>query len=187
MMPATKEAEVYCDAGISPASMLSVTTSQVGPALVGRMVVVIPSLDYGFIQQTRDGILNKKGRPSSSLLEIAAVEKAKTICVEKKLAKFVILTDSLSAVNAKVPEVRWLETGKLQLASLLLQRIVNRARYLRQSSRKVIKRMPPGEVQRDAFRLFNAEELEFVLSRSPLWNRIQSEISKAEGLGQEHL
>jgi len=86
-----------------------------------------------------------------------------------------------------VPEVRWLETGKLQLASLLLQRIVNRARYLRQSSRKVIKRMPPGEVQRDAFRLFNAEELEFVLSRSPLWNRIQSEISKAEGLGQEHL
>ena len=186
-MPASKEAEVYCDAGISPASMQSVTSSKLGPDLVGRIVVLIPSLDYGFIQQTRDGILNKKGRPSSNLLEAAAVNKARAICVEKKLANFVILTDSLSVVNAKAPEVRWLETGRLQLASLLLQRIVNRARYLRQSSRKVIMRMPPGEVQRDAFRLFNAEELEFVLSRSPLWNKIQAEISKAEGSGQEHL
>jgi hypothetical protein len=185
-MPTSEEAEVYCDAGISPASMQSATTSRLGSALVGRIVVVIPSLDYGFIQQTRDGILNKKGHPSSSLLEVAAVKKAKAICVEKKLVKFVILADSLSAMN-EVPEARWLETGKLQLASLLLQRIVNRARYLRQSSRKVITRMPPGEVQRDAFRLFNAEELEFVLSRSPLWNKIQAEISRAEGSGQEHL
>lgn len=188
-MPApVREVEVYCDAGISPASMQSPTASQLGPILVGRIVVVIPSLDYGFIRQTREGILNRKGHPSSNFLEATAVEKAKAICVEKKLANYVILTDSLSTVNAtKMPEVRWLEMGRLQLASLLLQRIVDRARYLRQSSRKVITRMPPSDVQKDAFRLFKAEELEFVLSRSALWGKIQSEISKVEGTGQERL
>jgi len=180
--------EVYCDARISPASMQSPTASALQPSLVGRIVILIPGHDYGYIEQLREGILNKKGHPSSDLLEKVAVERAKGICVEKKLSSFVILIDSLSSASATlVPEARWLEPGRLQLASLLLQRIVDRARYLRRSSRKVISRSQPNEVQKDAFRLFNAERLEFELSKSPLWNKIQAEIAMAKGIGQEHL
>jgi hypothetical protein len=180
--------EVFCDAGISPASMTSPTSSDLQPTLVGRIVILIPSADYGFIEQLREGILNKKGHPSSDLLEGVAVEKARRICLEKKLSSFTILTDSLSSANtARFPEVKWLEAGRLQLASLFLQRIVNRARYLRHSSRKVVSRAPPNEVQKDAFRLFNAQKLEFQLSKSALWNKIQSEIASANGSGQERL
>ncbi len=180
--------DVYCDAGISPASMQSPITSTLQPTLVGRIVILIPSIDYGFIEQLREGIMNKKGNPSSDLLEAAAIEKARQICIEKKLSNFTILTDSLSSANAaRFPEVKWLEPGRLQLASLFLQRIVNRARYLRSSSRKVITRAPPNEVQKDAFRLFSAEKLEFQLSKRALWNKVQSEIAAATGAGQERL
>ena len=180
--------EVYCDAGISPASMPSPTASALQPTLVGRIVIVIPALDFGFVEQLREGILNKKGHPSSDLLEAAAVAKAREICADKKLEDHIIFTDSLSSAKAAGrPDVRWLEPGRLHLASLFLQRIVNRARYLRRSSRKVIARAPLNEVQKDAFRLFNAGQLEFKLSKSALWNKIQSEIAAAEGRGQERL
>jgi hypothetical protein len=168
--------------------MESPTASQLQPTLVGRIVILAPALDYGFIEQVREGILNKKGNPSSDLLERHAVVKAREICVGKKLSNFVIYTDSVSSANAVVvPEVKWLEVGKLQLASLFLQRIVDRARYLRRSARKVITRAPPSEIQKDAFRLFNAQKLEFELSKSALWNKIQVEIVTAQGIGQEHL
>ena len=173
-----EEVEVFCDAGISPASMLNPTSSQKGPDLVGRSVVLIPSLNYGYIEQLREGILNRKGNPASNLVEILAIKKAKEICIANGLTSFVILTDSLSSTNTiGFQEGRWLEQGRLHLASLLLQRIINRARYLRHSSRKVVNRKPLDDLQADEFRLFNAEKLEFELSRSPLWNKIQAEIS----------
>jgi len=37
------------------------------------------------------------------------------------------------------------------------------------------------------FRLSNAEKLEFQLSKSALWNRIQAEIASAKDAGQERL
>jgi hypothetical protein len=96
-------------------------------------------LDFELIQQVREGILNKKGNPSSNLVEILAVRRAKEICVGRNVTKYAILTDiSAPAERTGVQEARWLESGRLQLASLFLQRIVNRAKYLRQSSRKVI-------------------------------------------------
>jgi hypothetical protein len=180
--------EIYCDAGISPASMQSPTNSQLQPTLVGRIVILAPDLNYGFIEQIREGILTKKGHPSSDLLERVAVVRAKGICERKELSNFVIYTDSISAAKAAgVQEARWLESGRLQLASLLLQRVVDRASYLRRSARKVISRAPLNEVQKDVFRLFNAEKLEFELSKSALWNRIQTEIATARGSGQERL
>lgn len=180
--------EVYCDAGVSPASMVSPTASDMLPKPVGRIVVLIPSIDYGYIEQSKEGVLTKKGNPDPALLEAIAIKKARQICSEKKLADFTILTGRTSSAKAaRFPEVEWLGTGKLQLASLFLQRIMNRARYLRSSSRKVISRPRPNEVQRDVFRLFNAQRLEFKLSRSALWNKIQSEIESARGGGQERL
>lgn len=184
----TNPIEVFCDAGISPASMEGPTTSRIQPTLVGRIVLVVPMLDYGYIEQVNEGITSKKGNPSSNIVEVLAVRRAKEICAEKKLTNYVIYTDNTSAAEtAAAPEIKWLEAGRLQLASLLLQRIVNRARYLRQSSRKVINRAPPNEAQRDAFLLFNAEKLEFKLSKSALWNKIQTDIAAARGAGQQRL
>jgi len=185
---ANKTVEVYCDAGISPASMKSPTSGQLLPELVGRVIVVIPALDFCHIEQMKEGFRNKKDKPAIAALETIAVRRSKEICLQKGMANFTILTDSKSvASDSRIAEAQWLEPGRLQLASLLLQRIVNRAKYLRRSSRKVISRAPLTEVQKDAFRLFNAENLDFVLSRSAVWNKIQAEIAAATGAGQEHL
>lgn len=174
--------EVLCDAGISPASMLGPTSSELLPTLVlvGHIVIMIPALDYGYIEQTREGILNRRGNPSSTLVEILAIKRAKEISLEKELADYVILTDiQASFASTGVQEAKWLEPGRLNLPSLFLQRILDRAGYLRSSSRKVITRRPLDEVQKEVFRLFAAEKLEFELSKSALWNKIQSEISAA--------
>ena len=180
--------EVYCDAGISPAELVTPTRSRISSTLTGRIIVLIPSLDYGCIEQVKEGFSTKKGNPSPNLLEVMAVRKGRDICVEKRLDNFVILTD-ISSIDAipDVPEVRYLEPGRLQLASLFLQRIIDRPRYLRRSSRKSITRPPPDRIQNEIFRLFTAERSEFKLSESPLWNRIQTQIAAAKGVGQERL
>ena len=171
--------EVYCDAGISPSSMPSPTASLTRLEWVGRIVVLIPSIDYGFIRQVREGILNKKGNPASNLVEIMAIRKAKEICLEKRLSDYVILTDILAKPSTTgVQEAQWLPWGRVHLASLFLQRVMDRAGYLRSSSRKVITRRPVGELQAEEFRLFNADRLEFELSKSALWRKIQSEIAR---------
>ena len=174
--------EVLCDAGISPAAMLGPSSSELLPTLnmVGRIVIMIPALDYGYIEQVKEGILKRRGNPSSSHLEILAIRRAKGICLEKRLSDYVILTGiQPSFASTGVQEARLLEPGRLNLPSLFLQRILNRAQYLRSSSRKVIRRRPLDEVQKEVFQLFTAEKLEFELSKSPLWKKIQSEISAA--------
>jgi hypothetical protein len=101
--------EVLCDAGISPAAMLGPTSSELLPtlALVGRLVIMIPVLDYGYIEQVKEGILNRRGNPDSNIVEVLAVKKAKEICIEKHLSDFVILTD-IQASTTGVQEARWL-------------------------------------------------------------------------------
>lgn len=178
--------EVYCDAGISPARMPTPNTSTLVPELVGRIVVLIPDLDYGCIEQVDEGITDKKGNPSSNFVEILGIRRAKEICLQKKLKDFEILTDVMAeAVTTGVPEARWIDRGRQNLASLFLQRIVNRARYLRRSSRKVVTKTPTSLVQSDEFRLFNAERLEFRLSESALWNKIQSDFASAKSMMHE--
>ena len=168
--------------------MSSPTSSHLLPALVGRIVVLIPTLDYGYIEQVKEGFTNKKGNPAIDLLEKMAVRRAKAICVEKNLVGFVILTDSQAAADPQdIPEVKWLEYEKLQFASLFLQRIINRARYIRRSGRKTINRPPVTTLQKEQFDLFNAERQEFELPKSPLWTKIQTEIANRVGVGQERL
>ena len=101
--------EVYCDAGISPASMPTPDTSTLEPVLVGRIVVLIPDLDYGYIEQVDEGITDKKGNPSSNFIEILGIRRAREICLQKKLGDFVILTDLITETETTgVPEARWL-------------------------------------------------------------------------------
>ncbi len=156
--------------------------------MVGRIVVIIPALDYGSIEQVGEGLTTKKGNPSPNLLEMLAIRRTREICLRKNLKDFVILTDMESLKNLiDIPEAKYLEPGRLQLASLFLQRIINRARYVRRSARKSINRPPPDRIQTEIYHLFNSEKTEFRLSESALWNRIQSQIIAAKGTGQERL
>ncbi len=170
--------EVYCDGSVSPARMNSLTSSNLDTAFVGRIVVLIPELDFGSVKKIKEGAMTANGNPASTQVEILAVKRAKDICVEKQLREYVILTDnSTAAQHSAVEEVQWLDPGKLHYASLFLERIMNRARYLRQSSRKVVTRAEPNKLQAELFQLFNADKTEFQLSKSLLWNKIQMEMS----------
>lgn len=173
--------EAYCDGSISPATMQGLQSSQLSGQFVGRIAVLIPSIDYGMIEQVKEGVLNAKGNPASTQMEILAVKKAKEICESKGMCSYVILTDSQGAAEqSEVPEVRWLEPGRLHFASLFLERIMGRARYLRQSSRKVINRAKPNRLQAELFEMFSAERTEFQLSKSLLWAKIQMEMGVSD-------
>jgi hypothetical protein len=39
--------EVYCDGSISPAAMENLASSKVSSTFIGRILVLIPELDYG--------------------------------------------------------------------------------------------------------------------------------------------
>jgi hypothetical protein len=172
--------EVYCDASVSPALMDGVQSSKLGTNLVARVAILIPQLDYGLIEQLKEGAVDLRGNPASTQLEIIAVQRAKKLCIEKNLFDYVILTDNQSAVDqSNVAEVQWLAPGRKHLASLFLQRVMNRARYLRQSDRKIVNRPPPNILQEEMYRVFRAERVEFRLSESNLWKKIQMEMTMA--------
>ncbi len=173
--------EVYCDGSVSPARMESLNSSTLDITFVGRIAILIPQLDFGLIAKVTEGALTAKGNPASTQVEILAVKRAKDICIEKGISEHVILTDNLSASkDAGVKEAQWLEPGKLHYASLFLERIMSRARYLRQSSRKVLSRSPANKLQAEEFQFFETGSEEFQLSKSLLWNKIQMEMP-AEG------
>ncbi len=148
---------------------------------MGRVAVLIPDIDYGMVEQVKEGVTNARGNPASTQMEIQAVREAKKVCESRSLVGYVILTDSQGAAEESgVPEARWLEPGRLHFASLFLDRIMGRARYLRQSSRKVISRAKPNRLQAELFEMFIAERTEFQLSKSLLWAKIQMEMSGSE-------
>jgi len=158
--------------------MDSLTSSTVTGAFVGRLIVLIPQLDFGLIEQVTEGALTRKGDPASTQMEALAISRAREVCREQKLEDYVILTDSQGAVVlSDVRETEWLAPGRLHYASLFLDRILNRGRYLRSSSRKVIARKAPNKLQQEVYDMFQARRLEFKLSKSMLWNKIQMEMN----------
>src|SRR2546422_2941950 len=158
--------------------MDSLTSSGLDRIFTGRIAVLIPQLNYGFLAKVSEGAVTVKGDPDSTQIEIAAVRRAKEICFDKGIAEYVILTDNSSASKqAGVKEAEWLEPGRVNYASLFLERIMKRARYLRQSSRKVSSRAAPNKLQAELFQMFNADKLEFQLSDSLLWIKIQMEMA----------
>lgn len=57
---------------------------------------------------------------------------------------------------------------------------MSRAGHLRQSSRKVFNRAKPNRLQEEILRMFRAEKLEFRLSDSLLWSKIQIEMEASK-------
>ena len=112
---------------------------------------------------------------------ILAVRRAKEICERQGFGEYVILTDNQSAFEQSgIGEVRWLEPGRIHYASLFLARIMSRASYLRQSSRKIVNRAKPNKLQEEILRMFRVERLEFKLSDSMLWSKIQMEMEASQ-------
>jgi len=172
--------EVYSDGSVSPAIMENLTSSQVSSTFVGRIIVLIPHLDYGILEQVKEGIITSKGNPDSTNVEILAARRAKEICNQRGIANYTILTDNLGvAEHSGIDGVRFLETGKVHYASLFLDRILSRARYLRHSSRKVLNRATANQLQEELYRMFVSEKHEIQLSKSLLWQKIQMEIPVA--------
>jgi len=160
--------------------MDGLTSSKVIDRFTGRIVILVPERDLGYIESSTTNAVTAKGNPASTQMEILAVKRAKEVSERKGFESYVILTDNLGAFEQSgIPEVRWLEAGRLHYASLFLDRILSRAGYLRQSSRRVINRAKPNRLQEEILRFFQAEHLEFKLSESMLWMKIQMEMSAA--------
>jgi len=173
--------EVYCDASVSPAIMDGLTSSKVTDRFTARIVILVPDKDFCLIESSTSNAVTSKGNPASTQMEILAVTRAKEISAQKGFENYVILTDNLGAFEQSgIPEVRWLESGRIHFASLYLDRIMKRAGYLRQSSRKVINRAKPNRLQEEILRMFQAENLEFKLSDSMLWRKIQMEMEASQ-------
>jgi hypothetical protein len=161
--------------------MENLASSKVVGTFVGRIIVLIPQLDYGLLEQVKEGILTTKGSPDSTHVEILAAKRAKEICDEKGIANYAILTDSLGAAEqSKIDGIRYLEPGRVHFASLFLDRIMNRARYLSHSSRKVLNRAKPNKLQEELYQMFSSDKHEIQLSKNLLWQKIQMEIPVAD-------
>lgn len=177
-----EEIEVYCDASVSPAIMDGLTSSKVTNKFVGRILVLAPSKDFGLIESSTTHAIAPKGNPALTQMEIHAVARAKEISDGKGFGRYIILTDNQSAFeHSGIAEVRYLEPGRIHFASLFLQRIMNRASYLRKSSRKVINRAAPNRLNEEELRLFRVVQLEFKLSESMIWTKIQMEMAARDG------
>jgi ribonuclease HI len=161
--------------------MDGLTSSKVISTFTGRIAILVPDKDFGFIESSTSNAVTAKGNPASTQMEILAVIRAKEISEQKGFENYVILTDNKGAFEQSgVAEARWLEEGRKHYASLFLERIMNRAGYLRQSSRKVINRAKPNRLQEEILRMFQAERLEFRLSDSMLWRKIQMEMEASQ-------
>src|SRR2546427_6075774 len=79
--------------------MDSPASSKVGNTFVGRIIVLIPLLDYVILERVKESILTSKGNPDSTRVEILAARRAKEICIQKGITNYVILTDSLGAAE----------------------------------------------------------------------------------------
>jgi len=152
--------------------MYSVTSSSLDGPFIGRIAVLIPEIDFGLVEQVKEGVLTIYGEPDSGKLEILAVRRAQEVCVAKAIPSYTIFTDNWSAAQSDVGEAKWVER-KNNHAGIFLDRIISRPRYLRQSSRKIRSRRPPDKRQEEIFQMFNADKVEFRLSESFIWREVK--------------
>src|SRR5437879_4531637 len=158
--------EVFCDGSVSHAQMESPTESSVAENLVGRVLIIIPTLDFGLMESVNEGVTTPKGKPASTQVELLAIRRAQRISEEKGMKEYVIYSDNIEAVRqAESEHVVWLEAGRIHFASLFLHRVLARGRYLRHSERKITKRTPTTAAQEEIFQLFLAKNAEFQLSK----------------------
>lgn len=173
--------DVYCDGSVTNAIMIDTFTSELGSDYIGRAMVVIPALDFGLIEQTRTGMVTKRGTPASSEAEAFAIRTALKVCNDLGLVTYRVFSDCQGAVDRiKSNRVDWRLREQMYLPNSFFDKVLGRAGYLRQTSKTVGKRKPAAAHQVEAFELFQASRREFKLSASALWERVARDAQKHE-------
>ena len=168
--------EVYCDGGIWQGVMTDAVTAYASD-YVGRTAVVIPDLNYGVVECFHDTLVLANGHEDVFHAEVTAVRHADDACRRKKLREgFVIYSDNGGAVReSNLSYVQLIPEGKFHFADEYLTKMRSRAGYVRRSLGKVKNRRPVSPIHVEIYRLMTAERVEFELSESPLFQKLQSE------------
>lgn len=175
---------VYCDGSITNADMLGPYESSITNTYVGRVMVLVPARNLGYIAQHREGVVTRRGTPDSSYVEELAIRAALGVATRLGLEEVEVFSDCEGAVGRVAdPRVRWASRESLYLPNAYFDKVLGRAGYLRKSAGKVGQRRKVEPHQVEAFELFRAPEREFRLSESALWARVQSDARRhAEAL-----
>lgn len=177
-MPST---HVYCDGSITNAEMLGPFESRMTETYVGRVMVLVPERDVGYIAQRRDGLVTRRGTPNSVYVEELAIRAALEFAAQHKLDEFEVYSDCRGAIDTVGdPRVRWASRERLYLPNAFFDKVLGRAGYLRQSARKVATRRKAEPYQVEIFDLFCAPGREFRLSESALWTRVERDARRHE-------
>lgn len=165
---------VYCDGSITNADMLGPYDSCITDTYVGRVMVLVPARDLGYIAQHRESVVTRRGTPDSSYVEELAILAAFGVATRLGLEEVEVFSDCEGAIRRVAdPRVRWASRESLYLPNAFFDKVLKRAGYLRQSAGKVGRRREVEPHQVEAFELFSTPEREFRLSESALWTRVQ--------------
>ena len=169
--------DIYCDGSICDSVLLDPLRPQRSGEYIGRVMVLAPRWDRGFIVQVRDGILTGRGSPNSAHVEWMAIQTAFTCCARWGIKRFTIYSDCQGAVTREQDDrVRWACREQMHLPNDYFDRVWRRLQYLRSTEGKVGRRCPIAAHQQEILDLLQSERCEFRLSESPLWKRINDRI-----------
>src|SRR5713101_9166610 len=126
--------EAYCDGSIAPSTLEDSHKSRLS-SKVGRVMVIIPSLDIGLVVQFYDNLELPNGHENSLYAEVIAIKQADSFCKEKGLESFEIYADNPKAIeNARLTNVKPLDrSGRLNAAHEYLRSLLSYAGYSRGS------------------------------------------------------
>ena len=155
---------IYCDGSIERSTM------------VGRIAVVIPDLDYGHIEQFHQNVRLPNGMENSLYAEEFAIMKADSIRTQIERehgGALAILSDNRDAIrNVGLRNVELIPYSSLHYADAYLKKLIQRLGYLRRSEGKVTRRKTITPVQAEVALLARSSNLDFHLSKSPLFSLI---------------
>lgn len=170
---------VYCDGSITNADLRGPYESCMTEVFVGRVMVLVPERDVGYIAQRREGLLTKRGTPDSVRVEELAILAALEFTGRHALGEVAVFSDCQGAIErVRDPRVQWASREQLYLPNAFFDKVLGRASYLRQTAGRVRQRRKEEPHQREVFELFNAPEREFRLMSSPLWARVQRDVRR---------
>ncbi len=169
--------EIFCDGSVSPSVLTDEFTSFVGDKPVGRIIVVIPSLDYGFLERVH--VPQRKGNPDTNAIETMAIEKALAVAAELGLTEFVVFSDCDGVVQ-KLRDRRVHHRNRdTSLAGAFFEKVWSRGAYLRRTRQTLgTRRRPRQPHQTEIFELLRVQSRQFRLSESPLWGRVQRDFAR---------
>ena|SRR2546426_3194892 len=171
-----REIKVYCDASIS-GNTLKGYESHITSDYVGRIMVVVPELDYGLLERFYDDLALPNGHENVLHAEVVAIRRANEVCGAKGKEfnrRFVIYSDNSAAIDEiGLSHVKLIRPEERHIADAYLKAVRFRCSYLRRSSENVRKRKPENARQLEITRLMSSERMQFRLSESPLFKSFE--------------